>query len=170
MKRNFELTFAAILIVGVAALNGCTESSAPEAAKSNANQTTVATANNANQSTANLSVSNAAAVNSPNASTPIVAAGPTAAPIDKKNAPATAVKAPSPVVGSGGNDLFLFSQVRTALSADNDLLNAVIVDIKEGNVTLTGNVRSEVQKNKAAQLIQNVKGIKSVKNNLRVSS
>jgi len=34
---------------------------------------------------------------------------------------------------------------------------------------LSGNVSSEAQKIKAAQLVQSVKGIKSVKNNLRVA-
>ena len=66
--------------------------------------------------------------------------------------------------------MFLFTQVRSALSSDTELLNAVIVEIKEGNATLTGNVSSEAQKIKAGQLIKSVKGIKSVKNNLRVSS
>ncbi len=66
--------------------------------------------------------------------------------------------------------MFLFTQVRGALSSDAELLNAVIVQIKEGNATLTGNVSSEAQKTKAGQLIQSVNGIKSVKNNLRVSS
>lgn len=83
--------------------------------------------------------------------------------------PAPAVKEPTPQIGSGGDDMSLFTQVRAALSPDKELFNAVIIEIKEGNATLNGKVSSEAQKAKAAQLVQGVKGIKSVKNNLRVS-
>lgn len=173
MKRN--LTIAAILAVGIVALNGCAGNTAPETAKTNANQTAAnqtivaAASNSVNQSPANSSVSSNGATNNAvnNASTPIVTANNSAV---QKPAPPTTVKvAPSPVVGSGGNDLFLFSQVRNALNADADLQNSVIVETKEGSVTLTGNVRSETLKTKAAQLVQSVKGVKSLKNNLRVA-
>lgn len=96
-----------------------------------------------------------------NSSTPIAGK-------DKKSLPA--VKEPTPQIGSGGNDMLLFTQARGAMSSDTELLNAVIIEIKEGNVTLTGNVSTAAQKIKAELLIQKVKGIKSVKNNLRVAS
>jgi osmotically-inducible protein OsmY len=80
------------------------------------------------------------------------------------------VKEHNPQIGSGGGDMFLFTQVRSALSSDKELFNTVIVEIKEGNATISGNVKSEAQKAKAAQLVQSVNGIKSVKNNLRVTS
>ncbi|HEX8734990.1 MAG TPA: BON domain-containing protein [Pyrinomonadaceae bacterium] len=89
-------------------------------------------------------------------------------PKDKK--PSPAVKQPTPQIGTGGDDLSLFTQARGALSSDKELLNAVIIEIKEGNAILSGSVSSEAQKTKAAQLVQGVKGIKSVKNNLRAAS
>lgn len=91
-----------------------------------------------------------------------------AAATNKK--PSPQVKEPTPQIGSGGDDMSLFTQARGALSSDKELSNAVIIEIKEGNVTLNGKVSSETQKAKALQLVQSVKGIKSVKNNLRVSS
>ena len=66
--------------------------------------------------------------------------------------------------------MFLFTQVRGALSSDKELFTAVSIEIKEGKATLTGKVSSEAQKAKAEQLVKGVKGIKSLKNNLRVSS
>lgn len=117
----------------------------------------------------NVLVNNNVAPNQSNASTPLVsnASAPTLNQ-NKKSAPT--VNQPSAQIGSGGGDMFLFTQVRGALGSDKELLNAVIVEIKEGNATLTGSVSSEAQKTKAAQLVQSVNGIKSVKNNLRVSS
>ncbi len=106
-----------------------------------------------------------AAVN--NISTPTVNSTPA---VTKDKKPSTPVKEPTPQIGSGASDFLLFTQVRGALSSDKEFSNAVIVEIKEGNVILTGNISSEAQKTKAGQLVQSVKGIKSVKNNLRVSS
>ena len=82
--------------------------------------------------------------------------------------PAPAANMPTPKIGSGGDDLALFAQVKSAFSADQELFNGVIVEIKEGNATLTGKVSSEEKKKKAEQTVQNVNGIKSVKNNVRV--
>ncbi len=155
---------AVILILISIILSGCSKNPEPDVAKT-ANTNQLITASNNNNVVANSNVP----ANPPNTPTTIV--NNTSAPIvnkDKKSTPP--VKEPVPQIGSGGGDLFLFTQVRGALSSDTELLNAVIVEIKEGNATLTGNVSSEAQKTKAGQLIQSVNGIKSVKNNLRVSS
>lgn len=82
----------------------------------------------------------------------------------------SAQPAPTPVIGSGGNDLFLFTQARAAINADPELraLNLVL-DVKDGVVTLSGAVASAAQKSKAEQLVRTV-GPKSVKNQLRVSN
>jgi hypothetical protein len=78
-------------------------------------------------------------------------------------------KMPTPRIGSGGNDFYLFTQARGALNADAELKAAnVVVDVKEGAVTLNGTVKSAEQKSKAEQLVRAV-GSKSVKNQLRVS-
>ncbi len=155
---------AVILILISIILSACSQNAEPDVAKTaSTNQSSTASNNN------NVAFNSNVPANPPNTPTTIV--NNTSAPIvnkDKKSTPP--VKEPVPQIGSGGNDLFLFTQVRGALSSDTELLNAVIVEIKEGNVTLTGNVSNQSQKTKAGQLIQSVKGIKSVKNNLRVSS
>ena len=154
---------AVILILISIILSGCSKNPKPDVAKTdNINQAPAA-------SNSNVPANNNAAVSPLNTATPIVSN--TSAPIinkDRKSSPP--VKDPTPQIGSGGGDMLLFTQARSALSSDKELLNTVIVEIKEGNATLTGNVTSEAQKTKAVQLVQNVKGIKSVKNNLRVSS
>lgn len=164
VKKKFEMIPAVVLILVSIILSGCSKNTEPDVAKTdNVNQSPKASNNN------NVSASNNISVNSPNTSMPIV--NNTLAPIANKEAKTSPpVKGPTPQIGSGGGDMFLFTQARGALSSDKELLNAVIVEIKEGNATLTGNVSSEAQKTKAGQLIQSVKGIKSVKNNLRVSS
>lgn len=137
-------------------LSSCTQNSEPPVAKiENTNQSLTASTNKVVSANNNVSASPL------NTSTPVV----------NKNAKSSApVKDPTPQIGSGGGDLLLFTQVRSALSSDKELINAVIVEVKEGSVTLSGKVSSETQKTKAAQLVQSVKGIKSVKNNLRISS
>jgi len=169
VKRKFEIMPALILILVSIVLSGCSKNPEPDVAKTdNVNQSPAALNNNVNQSPAVLNNNNVSA-GSPNASTPIVN-NTTASIVNKDQKPLPPVKLPTPNVGSGGGDMFLFTQVRGALSSDKELLNAVIVEIKEGNAVLTGKVSSEVQKTKAEQIVKNVTGIKSVKNNLRVSS
>lgn len=77
---------------------------------------------------------------------------------------------PTPQIGSGGNDFYLFTQARAALNADAELKAAnIVVDIKEGVATLSGAVKSAEQKSKAEQLVQSA-GLKTVKNQLRVAN
>ena len=102
----------------------------------------------------------------PNASTPMTSNANVPAANRK---PSASVKDPVPEIGSGAADFGLFAQVKAALSTDAELSKAVIVEIKEGNATLSGSVSSEAQKAKAEQQVRGVKGIKNVKNNLRVS-
>lgn len=79
-------------------------------------------------------------------------------------------KVPEPQIGSGGNDFFLFTKARGALNADAELKTAnVILDVKDGVVTLSGTVASVAHKSKAEELVRAV-GPKAVKNQLRVSA
>ncbi len=162
---------ALILIFVSIVLPGCSKNTEPDVAKTdNANQSLAVSNNNINQSPAALNKNDVHA-GSPNASTPTVSnTGASTVNVNKDEKASPPVKAPTPNIGSGGSDIFLFTQARGALSSDKELSNAVIIEIKEGNVTLTGKVSSEDQKTKAGRLVQNVTGIKSVKNNLRVSS
>ncbi len=158
IKKISGLMPAAILISIV--LSGCSRSPEPNVAKNdNTNQSSKA-ANNTNQTPAAANSNNTNA-NMPNVSMPVA---------NKKPASSPAVQQPTPQIGSGATDFSLLTEARSKLSSDQELINAVIIEIKEGNVTLTGNVSSEAQKTKAAQIVQSVKGVKSVKNNLRVAS
>lgn len=179
-KKKFEIMPAAILILAAIVLAGCSKNPESEVVgTNNTNQVSTASNNNANQALTALdtNISQTSADLSNNnisgnpAQTSTAVANNSSPPIvnkDKKSSPA--VKEPAPQIGSGGSDLSLFTQARSALSSDAELLKAVIIEIKEGNATLTGSVLSAAKKAKAGQLVQSVKGIKSVKNNLRVAS
>jgi osmotically-inducible protein OsmY len=81
-----------------------------------------------------------------------------------------ASKDPEPKIGAGGSDFSLFTLARAALNADGELKTSnIVVDIKDGNATLTGNIASAEQKSRAEQLVRAVAGIKSVKNQLNIS-
>jgi hypothetical protein len=82
----------------------------------------------------------------------------------------TAVPPPQPAAKTtvGANDMSTFMLIRSKLAADKDLINTVIVEIKEGNVSLTGTVSGDEQKKKAEDIVKSVQGIKTVKNNLKV--
>ncbi|MEO6588781.1 MAG: BON domain-containing protein [Pyrinomonadaceae bacterium] len=85
---------------------------------------------------------------------------------NRKSAPTT--KEPPPQIGSGANDFMLFTQMRGALNSDKEL-QGVIIEVKEGNVTLSGKLAGADQKAKAEQLVKTVNGIKTVKNNISIS-
>ena len=156
-KKNHKIIISAALISGFCF--GCSGTA----------ETNSAANNNRNQSTA---VSNNNAASTPaaviNANAPAASSNQTAN-ADRNIKPMPAANMPAPKIGSGGDDLALFAQVRSALSADQELFNGVIVEIKEGNATLSGKAPSEEKKKKAEQIVQNIKGIKSVKNNVRVA-
>jgi hyperosmotically inducible periplasmic protein len=79
-------------------------------------------------------------------------------------------KMPTPQIGSGGNDLFVFTQARAAVNADPELKAAnLIIEVKEGVVTLSGTVASAALKAKAEELARGA-GPKNVRNQLRVSA
>ncbi len=97
--------------------------------------------------------------------------GATANPPAKKTANGTqTAKMPEPQIGSGGQDLFLFTKVRGAIEADAELKGSgIILNASNGVVVLSGAVADEARKTRAEQLARGVEGVKSVKNELRVS-
>jgi|SRR4030095_1738782 hyperosmotically inducible periplasmic protein len=79
-------------------------------------------------------------------------------------------KLPSPQIGSGGNDFFLFTQVRAAINSEPELKGLdIALDIKEGVATMSGTVATPIQKARAEQVVRDISGVKSVNNQLRVS-
>ena len=165
MIKNKKAIYAAALISAATALFGCSKTSESDVVK----------VNSANQSTTISNINNVAANNGVAANSPVAAPTPLnpnasmPTPANREKNASPSVKMPTPQIGSGGDDFSVFTQVRGALNAEKEFVEGVIVAIKEGNVTLTGNVSSQAQKTKAAQLTQTVKGVKSVTNNLHVS-
>jgi hypothetical protein len=73
-------------------------------------------------------------------------------------------------IGSGADDLWIWTKVRTALATAEDLSDSTInVDVDNNVATLSGTVPSQAQKARAEEVARDVEGLKSVKNNLQVS-
>ena len=74
-------------------------------------------------------------------------------------------------VGSGLNDGWLWVKTRFELAGADDLRDSTInVDVDNDVVTLTGTVASAAQKTRAEAVAKGVEGVKSVRNQLRVST
>jgi osmotically-inducible protein OsmY len=74
-------------------------------------------------------------------------------------------------VGTGANDTWLWVKTRFDLAAADDLRDSTInVDVDNDVVTLSGTVASAAQKSRAETVAKAVEGVKSVRNQLKVSS
>jgi hyperosmotically inducible periplasmic protein len=72
-------------------------------------------------------------------------------------------------VGQNIDDKTLLASVKSKLVADKaSNLTRVNVDVTNGTVYLTGNVESAEQKSRAEQIAHDVKGVRSVVNNLQI--
>lgn len=64
----------------------------------------------------------------------------------------------------------LYDQVRIRIANDREIGgNPIDVKVTQGAVELTGKVKTEKQKERAAKIAKKVKGVKTVVNNLTVS-
>jgi osmotically-inducible protein OsmY len=67
------------------------------------------------------------------------------------------------------SDDSIYDKVRINLASDIDVKGGNLkVDVKDGVVTLAGNVESPAQRDKAAHIAKKVKGVKKVINNIEV--
>ena len=67
------------------------------------------------------------------------------------------------------NDNLIIDQVRIKLSGDAEVKGgALLVESKQGVVTLTGTVETSRQKEKATKLAKKIKGVKQVINNIEI--
>ena len=74
-------------------------------------------------------------------------------------------------VGTGLNDGWLWVKARFDLAAADDLRDSTInVDVDNAVVTLSGTVASAAQRTRAEQVAKSVEGVKSVRNQLKVSA
>jgi len=80
-------------------------------------------------------------------------------------------KSTTEVIGTGINDSWLWFKVRSALAMANDLRDSTIsVSVSNEVVTLAGTVANAAQKASAEKTAKGVTGVKSVKNDLKVSA
>jgi hypothetical protein len=74
-------------------------------------------------------------------------------------------------IGSGADDLWIWTKVRAQLATADDLRDSTVsVDVDNNAVTLSGTVASDAQKSRAAEVARSVEGVRSVTNNLTVSA
>jgi osmotically-inducible protein OsmY len=74
-------------------------------------------------------------------------------------------------IGTGVNDGWLWVKARFDLAAADDLRDSTInVDVDNAVVTLSGTVASASQRTRAEQVAKSVEGVKSVRNQLKVSA
>lgn len=80
-------------------------------------------------------------------------------------------KTTTETIGTGINDSWLWFKTRSALAMVNDLRDSTIsVSVNEEAVTLAGTVASAAHKAEAEKTAKGVTGVKSVKNDLKVSA
>lgn len=164
MNRNKLMTLLALGVMLF--ITGCTTTRSKSAGTSS-NTSDAARAGASAASNSPLVITNTSASNT--------ATGKTASQASKD---ATAVgnnsrpaNLPKPQIASGGNDFYLFTQTRAALASDAELKGAnVIIDVKEGVLTLSGAAVSEAQKARAEQVARSVEGVKLVRNQIKVSA
>jgi hyperosmotically inducible protein len=78
---------------------------------------------------------------------------------------------PAPNDEAPGTDAAIATKVKAKLTADPEVSSLnVDVDVEDGVVTLSGLVRSEYAKNHAEEVAARVEGVKSVRNEIRVTA
>src|SRR5262245_6396773 len=74
-------------------------------------------------------------------------------------------------VGTAVDDTTITTKVKTALAADREVsATRVHVETKQGEVRLSGDVKSQEERSRAGQIARNVNGVTSVNNELTVGS
>lgn len=74
-------------------------------------------------------------------------------------------------IGSGPNDMWLWVKTKASLASVDDLRDSTInVDVEDEVVTLRGTVASSAHKRSAEDTAKAIEGVKSVKNELKISA
>jgi|SRR5687768_4703097 hyperosmotically inducible protein len=72
-------------------------------------------------------------------------------------------------IGTGANDLWIWTKTRAALLATDDLRESTVnVDVSNAVVTLRGTVGTAAEKASAEKVAKGIEGVTSVKNDLKV--
>lgn len=139
-------------------------------------ETTPGTNANANRAAANanLNANNTAVVvnaNSTNSNSNKWNSNISKEDYDKDKAGYEKGKTTTETIGTGLNDSYLWFKTRSALAMVNDLRDSTIsVSVNEEVVTLAGTVANAAHKAEAEKTAKGVTGVKSVKNDLKVSA
>ena len=160
MNKKVALTLAGLGLALAAA--GC------ETTTTTNSNTAVRTANS---NTAVVVNNNAVDTTTTNTTTTTTKKEMTRADFDKeKERYAEEAKKGGRKVGTGANDLWLWTKTRAALATTDDLRDSTInVDVDNEVVTLIGTVGTADQKAKAEMSAKGIEGVKKVVNNLKVA-
>ena len=83
----------------------------------------------------------------------------------------TEAKEAKSTIGTGANDLWLWTKTRTALAGVDELRDSTInVDVNNDVVTLKGTVGTAAQKDAAVKAAKAIEGVKDVKDELKVDA
>lgn len=146
LSRTHFIVFAVVCELAISALVGCGTAS---------NQSGAAQGETANAR--------------PSASKPAVTPNTAGSQPYRTSESAPTAKMPDRKIGTGGNDFYLFTQLRGAIASDPELSGAdVVVNVNNGSVTLTGTVNA-AQKAKVEKIARSINGVKSITNQLGVS-
>ncbi|HYP28959.1 MAG TPA: BON domain-containing protein [Blastocatellia bacterium] len=74
-------------------------------------------------------------------------------------------------IGTGADDLWIWTKIRAALASADDLRDSTInVDVDNNVATLSGTVANAAQKTRAAQVARGIEGVKNVVDKLQVGA
>ncbi len=166
MKKIISLTFVAALAM---AFVGCDSMK-----ETNSNKAVVVN-NNANVSMMNSNMMNGNAMmnsNTMSGTNSAMNSNMTRADYDRdKDRYEREAKASGRTIGTGANDSWLWTKTRAALLTTAGLRESTInVDVDNAVVTLSGSVGTREQLTMAVKTAQEIDGVTSVKNNLKVQA
>lgn len=169
MKKIMFLTFAAALAIAFAGCDTMKETNSNKALVVNNNA--AANANmvgNSNMMNSNAMMNSNTMTNSSMA----MNGNLTREEYDRdKDRYAAEAKSAGRTVGTGAEDGWLWTKTRAALATTNDLRDSTInVDVSNAVVTLSGTVGTKAQEQAAVKAAQEIKGVTSVKNMLKVNA
>ncbi len=167
MKKIISLTFVAALAMAFVGCDSMKETNSNKAVVVNNN----AGANAANMANSNMMTGNTMMnSNTMSGSNSAMNANLTRADYDRdKDRYEREAKGSGRTIGTGANDSWLWTKTRTALLTTAGLRESTIdVDVSNAVVTLSGTVGTREQLTMAVKTAQEIDGVTSVKNNLKV--
>ena len=166
MKKIISLTFVAALAMAFVGCDSMKETNSNKAVVVNNNAANMVA--NSNMMNGNVMMNS----NMSSSSNSTMNANMTRAEYDRdKDRYAAEAKSAGRTIGTGANDGWLWTKTRAALATTAGLRDSTInVDVSNAVVTLTGTVGTKEQLTMAVKTAQEIDGVTSVKNNLKVSA